>query len=59
MKRKELKGFSYDELRILKWKYLETTTDSKAERESISNTLKRINKELYIKRFKHESNPHI
>jgi hypothetical protein len=54
MTRKQLSQFSIDELRLLKWRYLEDIQATRLGRDRVALIIKRINQELDYKRtFKH------
>lgn len=50
MTRKQLSQFSIDELRLLKWRYLEDIQATELGRDRVARIIQRINQELDYKR---------
>lgn len=51
MTRKQIAELSLDELRILRWKYLDTKAKDRSHLNDIYRTLKRIEAEIHVKRY--------
>jgi hypothetical protein len=51
MTRKQIAELSLDELRILRWKYLDTKGQNRSHLDDVRRTLKRIEAEIHVKRY--------
>lgn len=51
MTRKQMTAFSLDELRILRWKYLEDYPRTVAQQHQRRYILQRLDKEIHVKRL--------